>query len=287
MHAERFFFVLSLLTMGIACRGSGAPAFVQLREARKLASEMRIDLTRASEASDRAVMADTDEESIKYAREADAATLAVSTAMAALAQRLAGLGDPANADLLGRFQERFTRYRDLDKEILKLAVENTNLKAQRLLFGPVGQAANEFCSALTTFGAASTAQRNGDAILRAQLAVREIEVLEAPHIAEAKAPEMDRLEQEMASRQATARAALGTIEQSARPQSRASLDLAKNALDRFEALSRQLIELSRKNSNVRSLNLALKQKPALTSACDESLVALQDALAKQDFTGTR
>lgn len=290
MHADRWFLVLTLLTAGLACRGSGDPAFVQLREARRLASEIRIHFTRASEASDRAVMADTDDESIKFARDAEAATLAVGTTMAALAQRIAGLGDQTNVDLLGRFQERFVRYRELDKELLKLAVENTNLKAQRLLFGPVGQAANEFCSALDLFvtqAPSSAARRSVDAILRAQLALREIEVLQAPHIAEAKGPEMDRLEREMTSRQATTRATLVAIEQGASPQARAALDRAKAALDSFESLSRQLIELSRKNSNLHSLQLALKQKPALTSACDESLVALQNALANQDFTGTR
>ena len=290
MHADRFLLALTVLGTGLACRASGDPAFVQLTEARRLASGIRLDFTKASDASDRAVMADTDDESIKFAREADAATLAVSAAMGKLEQRLNALGYPGNASLLGRFQESFVRYRNLDKELLKLAVENTNLKAQRLLFGPVGQAADEFCSALATFAAAapaSAARRIGDAVLRARLAVREIQVLEAPHIAEAKDPEMDRLETEMASRQTIAREALGSMEREARPQSRTSLDEARAALDRFDARSRELIDLSRKNTNVRSLDLALRQKPALTSACDERLAALQDALATQGFAGTR
>lgn len=235
-------------------------------------------------------MADTDEESIGSAREADAAVLTVNTAMATLGQRLAGLGYPENAGLLERFQERFVQYRDLDKEILKLAVENTNLKAQRLLFGSVGQTANEFCRGLQALAAAApagAAGRIGNAALRAQLAIREIQVLEAPHIAEAEDSEMDRLEREMAARQALARQALASIERDTRPQSRAPLAAAKAAFDSFEALSRQLIELSRKNTNVRSLELATKQKPALTSACDASLAALQNALANQGFSGTR
>ena len=45
----------------------------------------------------------------------------------------------------------------------------------------------------------------------------------------------------------------------------------------------QLIALSRRNTNIRSLQLALRQKPAVTAACDESLAALAEALAKEGF----
>jgi hypothetical protein len=96
---------------------------------------------------------------------------------------------------------------------------------------------------------------------------------------------MDRLEQEMTVRQSATREVLAAIGRDVRQP--AALDAAKAALDDFEALSRRLIELSRKNTNVRSLALALKQRPVLTSACDESLAALQAALAAQGFSGTR
>jgi hypothetical protein len=45
--------------------------------------------------------------------------------------------------------------------------------------------------------------------------------------------------------------------------------------------------LSRRNTNVRSLALALNQKGKVTGACEDSLHALRDALAKRGFTGTR
>jgi hypothetical protein len=289
MRADRFLLVLIALTVSLACRTHREPAFVQLTEARRLVAEMRLNFTKASDASDRAVMADTDEDSIKFAHEAEASTKAVSTAMAALAQPMTDLAYPGNANLLARLQERFARYQALDREILKLAVENTNLKAQRMLFGPVAQAADEFCAALEEVSSApgGGVRHTTDTIARAELAVREAQVLEAPHIAEAKDSEMDRLEREMTVRQNSAREMLKAIEQNARPQARPALDAAKTALDRFQTLSGKLIELSRKNTNVRSLELALKQKPALTAACDESLAALQEALASQGFSGTR
>jgi hypothetical protein len=52
-------------------------------------------------------------------------------------------------------------------------------------------------------------------------------------------------------------------------------------------LNRQIIALSRRNTNVRSLALALGQKRTLTAACEEDLRALQDALAARDFKATR
>ena len=250
MHSYRFLLVLTALAANLSCRSGGEPAFVKLAEARRLLSDLRINFTKASDASNRAVMADTDEESIKFAHEADTATAAVSAAMPTLARHLTGLGYPGNADLFARFQERFASYQALDREILKLAIENTNLKAQRLLFGPIGQAANDLCGALQAL--ASGARHINDAAVRAQLAVREIQVLQAPHIAEARESE-----------------------------------IAKTSLDTFEALTIKLIALSRQNTNVRSLELAMRKKPALTSACDAHLVALQDALATQGFSGTR
>jgi hypothetical protein len=290
MRTHRNILVLVTLATCLACRTNGKAAFVQLAEARQLAAQVRIDFAKASDESNRAVMAETDEESIAFARAAEASTLAVNTAVTELSKRLTDLGDPGNAELIQRVRERFDRYQAVDKEILKLAVENTNLKARRLLFGPVAEAANEFCRTLQAFVSTapdSIARRIGDAAYRAQLAVREIEVLEAPHIAEAKNPEMDHLEQEMAARHKIAREALSLIDKSARPQDHPSLDAAKAALDSFDTLSRQLIELSRRNTNVRSLDLAMRQKPPLTKACDESLAALQTALANQGFTGTR
>jgi hypothetical protein len=45
--------------------------------------------------------------------------------------------------------------------------------------------------------------------------------------------------------------------------------------------------LSRRNTNVRSLALALNHKGKATDACEHSLQSLRDALAKRGFYGTR
>jgi hypothetical protein len=75
----------------------------------------------------------------------------------------------------------------------------------------------------------------------------------------------------------------GIVEVRARPE----LASALASLDRFKDVSAQIVALSRRNSNVRSLALSLREKPVLTAACDDSLRRLEDALAKEGFPATR
>ena len=61
---------LSLIVVAIACLPSGVsgPAVLsQLLEARRLASELHVEFTKAADAANRAVMADTDQASVAAA----------------------------------------------------------------------------------------------------------------------------------------------------------------------------------------------------------------------------
>ena len=111
--------------------------------------------------------------------------------------------------------------------------------------------------------------------------------MRAPHIAEADDAVMTGMEKRMATSEAAARAALKTLASVVQPGSRPQLDVAAAALDKFVGLNGQIMALSRRNTNVRSLALALSQKASATSACEQSLQGLRDALAKRGFTDTR
>ena len=270
-----------------ACRGAPDSALTQLLEARRLAADLHVEFIKASNASDRAVLADTDEASVAFAREAETAARAVQTGLGELGTRVQGLGYADESRLLDEFSKRFDAYRKLDHDVLALAVENTNLKAQRLSFGPIREAADAFRDAVAAGEAAAPAKercRAAEDGARAVLAVREIQILQAPHIAEENDAAMNKLEAQMAEREATARDALKKL---AASSGTSALAAATGALDRFEKLSSELVALSRRNTNVRSLALSLKQKPTLTAVCDESLVALEQALAKRGIGGTR
>ena len=102
-------------------------------------------------------------------------------------------------------------------------------------------------------------------------AVREIQALQAPHIAESDDAAMTRIEKRMTAAEGVARNELEMLAGLVAPGSRAQLAAASTALDRFVDLNTQLIALSRRNTNVRSLALSLGQKRMLTAACEDSL----------------
>jgi hypothetical protein len=277
---------LVVISVGLSSGCFNRPETVleRLTEANRLAAALEVQFTKAGDAANRAVMADTDETSVTFAHEAEQATQAVQREADTLRPILEELRYSQEAGLLEEFGRRFAEYRSLDGSILELAVENTNLKAQRLSFGPAQEAADAIRDSLdgvTAFAPAPVSLRVQALVATAIAAVREIQVLQAPHIAESDDVAMSRLEKRMATSEAGARRALETLASLISPAS------ATAALDRFMGLNAQIITLSRRNSNVRSLALSLGQKRTLTAACADSLRALRDALAKRGFSATR
>jgi hypothetical protein len=53
------------------------------------------------------------------------------------------------------------------------------------------------------------------------------------------------------------------------------------------SIHKEIITLSRRNSDVRSLALSLGDKRKVTAECEAHLQALEDALAKHEFSATR
>lgn len=282
--------VVIVVALSSGCFNRPETVLERLTEANRLAADLEIQFTKAGDSANRAVMADTDEASVTFAEEAGQATQAVQKETDTLRPILQELRYSEEAGLLEEFGRRFAEYRSLDRSILELAVENTNLKAQRLSFGPAQEAADAIRDSLAGVAASAPAPvslRVQALVATAVAAVREIQVLQAPHIAESDDAAMRRLEMRMATSEAGARKALETLVTVIPPSSRPQLASATAALDRFMGLNAQIITLSRRNSNVRSLALSLGQKRMLTAACADSLRALRDALAKRGFSATR
>jgi len=287
--------VIVLLTgaAGLAAGcGNVNAALEQVSEARQLAADLAVQFTKASDAANRAVMADTDDASVVFAKESREAADAVQKDVSTLRPKLESLGFSEETGLLNQFAGRFAEYRTLDQRILDLAVENTNLKAQRLAFGPAQEAADAFRDALNAAAAAGKADERNAWHVEALTAtavrtVREIQVLQAPHIANADEAIMTRMEKEMATSETAARKAIEALRPLLPPSAQGQLRAATAALDRFMDLNMQIIALSRRNTNVRSLALSLDEKRTITTSCEESLRALQAALAKRGFTNIR
>jgi hypothetical protein len=280
------------LTAGIAagCRNGSKLVLTEQLEARNLASSLRVQFTKAADASNRAVMAVTDEASSAAAREASQATEQIERDSNALQRTLEQLAYADDKRHLDAFKACFAGYVALDADILPLAVENTNIKAQRLSFGPARDAANTFRQSLEASGR-SMLTKDGccveATIAKATAAVLEVQVIQARHIAESDEAAMTQMEAEMAASQTAARTALeslkGQLPAGAGPQ----LAAAAAALDRFATTNAELVTLSRRNSNVRSLALSLGRKRTVTAECDDILRALEESLAKHDFAATR
>jgi hypothetical protein len=264
-------------------------ALERVSDARRLSADLLVQFTKAAHATDRAVMADTDEASSTFAREAEQATATIQRDAETLAPILRELSFEKELDLLQQFNKQFADYRTLDRSILDLAVENTNLKAQRLSFGAAQEAADALRDSLEAIAPADAAKDawHVKALAAALASARDIQALQAPHIAEADDAAMAALEKRMASSEKDARNALQTLAGLIQPSSKPKLAAANAALDRLMEVNAQIIGLSRRNTNVRSLALSLNEKRMITAACEESLRSLSDALSKRGFTGIR
>jgi hypothetical protein len=276
------------LAAGAGC-GSRA-SLTDLVEARRLAAALHVDFSRAAEAANRAVMADTDEASVEAAGEARAASADVEKHVTALRPILRSLAYEDEQRVLEAFIARYAEFQRIDAEMLPLAVENTNLKAQRRLFGPARTASGQFRSAVDEAARAARPPARHEAesmAARGGAAVLEMEVLLGHHIAEADDAEMTRLEEAGARQDALARAAVARLDALVSARGTASLAAARSALDAFAGESASIVALSRRNTNVRSLALSLGRKRMATVQCEEQLRGLETALHKHEFTATR
>ena len=283
-------FIVTAAILMTGCYRGAESVLQRMSEAQKLATELQLQFARAADATNLAVMADTDDASAEFAGQATERSDAVEKDAGALRLLLVGLMYSDEVGLLDEFDKRFAEYRKLDRTILELSVENTNLKAQRLSFGPAQEAADAFQSSLQ---AIIDGARTEDAwqiralAWRALAAIRDIQALRARHIAEPADDAMTRLEGKIAAAEDLARNTLSALGPLLSSDAGPQMHAAQASLDSFLNLNKEILALSRRNSNVRSLSLTLGEKRRLTAQCEETLRALNEALAKRGFVATR
>lgn len=280
-----------LVLVAIAAAGCQVNrALEQVHEAQRLTADLSVQFTKAADASNLAVMADTDSASNAFVTEAETRLNAVQKDIAALGPVLDTLGFTAEASLLGEFRSRFDEYRKLDRTILDLAVENTNFKAQQIASSTARDAADAVAAALD--GVAPAGGARDEWRLKALTAtvearVREVEALQAYHIPASDDATMTSLETRMAAAERAARATLKNVASLTVPASQPKVTAAVAALDRLSAANRQIVQLSRRNTNLHSVALSLTEKRPVVAACEDRLHALQTALAKRGYVSTR
>jgi hypothetical protein len=245
-------------------------------------SRLQLGLSSASEAEKTAVMAVTDQDSKASADLARASTAQVERERQELEAILRSGGTPQERELLDQFSRSFVEFQRIDGEILALAVKNTNLKAYGLAFGPAAQAIQEMGDALSKLAAESAGLPDGTKILQfafaAQTSALRIQTLLAPHIAEESDAQMDKLEASMAKDDEKVRSAFDGLGAIPRLRTDADLAGATQSYARFSGLRKDILALSRENTNVRSLTLSLNQKRKVATVCEDALTSLKQAI---------
>jgi hypothetical protein len=284
-----FFLIFALLVLHFRT-GQGIAGRLEIKEKRaNLVAQMRLDLTSESEAEKSAVLAVTDKDSGIFADQARAATDKVGKEGAELGDLTSAVGTRAEKELLARFSKDFNELKLIDKELLALAVENTNLKAYALAFGPSADALQKMDVALSAIASnAAGSTESGKIIsyaLGAQIAALHIQSLLAPHIAEENDKKMDELEAVMNNDDAQVRKYLAGLASISKSRGDTGLRAAAEDYSVFSGIRKHILSLSRENTNVRSLTMSLGQKRKALVLCQDELAAIQQAIGEEQVPG--
>ena len=289
----RFAFGVSFAVLalcGSGCQGEHGLVLTQLSDARAAAADIRVDFLKAVDKSSEAVMADTDEHSIAASHEASDAHARIQSGIDKLGQLLGSLGYADDTRLLETFKSRYAEYKALDDTIRELAIENSNLKAQRILFGPQTDATTAIRAALDAAAGrvpARAADRARSLAAQAASALLEIQIVEARHITESDEAKMTEMEAQIAKAEKSGLQTIATLRGLLPNPALPAFAAVDEGLTAFKAAEAQILQLSRRNTNVRSESLTLGKKRTLTAQCEDALTALSDALGKHPLPGTR
>ena len=252
-----------------------------------LVEQMRLALAWASLAENNAVMAATDQDSQSFADQSRAQVAAVERGRQELERLLQTGGAKTEQDLLAQFTEAFAEFQRINKDLLDMAVQSTNLKAFRLAFGPAAEVLKEMDAALSRIvvqTAQSASPEAGHVIQLAddaRIRALRIQALLAPHIAEESDRKMDEMEAQMAQEDLEVRKDLEGLASLLKPGGSPDIETAMSRYAKFSEIKAQIIKLSRENTNVRSVALSLNQKRKVMLMCQDTLAALQQAIQQE------
>ena len=258
----------------------------------QLVNTMRINLLASAEAEKSSVMADTDEASRVFAEQSVRASEAVEEARREIERLLEGENAGREMELFHQFSSCWKKLEEIDQEILPLSVQNTNLKALRLSFVPAAEAIKGMEAALVQLMDSSASSPGALGITRlasgALTDALNIYALQAPHIAETTDTRMDEMEAIMKNLDTQVTDALGSLQPLVDEQAKPFLDKAWTSYKDFRRINAEIVDLSRRNSNIRSFAISLGRKRKVMAQCQDLLAALQEAFQKNTaFEATR
>jgi len=257
----------------------------------ELVEQMRLALASASEAEKSAVMATTDQDSQSFADQSRTQVAAVQQGRKELEELLRTGGTKSEQDLLAQFTQTFAEFQRMNKDLLDMAVQNTNIKAYGLAFGPAAEVLNEMDAALSRIVAQNVSSTSPDArqVTRladdARIRALRIQTLLAPHIAEESDQKMDELEALMTKEDLEVHKDLDGLAALLKPGGSPDMEIASSRHTKFSEIKTQIIKLSRENTNVRSLAISLTEKRKVVVMCQDGLAALEQAIQQEPTVG--
>ncbi len=286
---------VALIAFAMVMKYSGKTAstdsyYQNTLEKNKALAQMRVHLLQAVDREKNAVMALTDADSLQFAEQSRAASALVEEQRIQLAALIEAVPMDDERNLMDEFSRCWTEFGALDRVILQLAVENTNLKAASLSREKGAEAMLRFEQALGDFPTHSLApdDRKVAALPHlALIAALKLYTLHAVHIAEETDMAMDRIEQRMQGEKQEVTQRLDALEAAAGAAGREAALRARTAFAEFTAVTDQVVALSRKNSNIKSLQLSLGRKRNIAAQCDEILAKLQERQQSRKRKATR
>jgi hypothetical protein len=282
--------VVALLFIGVRYRdvtvGMEIVPKVIARKAAVL-SALRFNMIKSVESEKSAVMADTDGASMAFAEEAMRGVEAAEAGLREISQLIEEYPSENEVKLLQEFKRCWSEFRDIDQAVLEIAVQNSNLKAARLSFGAARDAMAVFEDALLKLMNGQESGPIGRLAAHALAAGLKIQVLHAPHIASPNDEEMNAIEKSIRENDTTVRRSLDALQPLVSPDRQSILRQAEDAYHKFENLTATVTELSRQNTNIKSMELSLNRKRKITSQCEEILTSLQDVVHSRSFKATR
>ena len=256
-----------------------------------LLSTMRIHFLEAIAAEKNAVLAITDEASEDFAAQARQVVDGVDSSRKEIESIILQEQLPRETKMINEFNLCWSHYKKLDETILDLAIQNTNIKAQKISATQCAQELEHFEASLNRLIHRNTngSQCNKAVMLsyEALTAGLKIFALHKPHIEEADDQEMDKIEQSIKSYDESARKALGALHSIVGLSGNEDLKHADTAYERFMNLTGEVLKLSRMNTNIKSAELSLGKIRLVSSQCQEILTTLQETVQAQQFKVTR
>jgi hypothetical protein len=285
------FAILAALTLySLINRQSSSPLETRVRMVELLAT-MRIQLLEAIEAEKNAVLAITDEASEEFAARARRATGGVEHSRKEIESIIYHGQNPRETDLINEFNACWLQFTDLDRRILELATQNTNLKAKKISAMQCAQEMDLFEASLNRLIQKNTNDGQCNEVVvysyKALTDSLKLFALHKPHIEEADDQGMDKIERSMKSFEESARKALETLRRLPALRGNEDLKNAKAAYERFISLTGEVLRLSRMNTNIKSEELSLGKKRLISSQCQEILATLQETVQARGFKATR